>query len=217
MADKTREISENSFTTEIAISMLIHSFKHSQGDPYLQSLIFEYIHTKHPSWKIDDQDKFKNESQRVIHEFLGSHIPKRHKNISATDIDEALILERQEFISELLKDKYKNDQVPIIMEKIINRDHHFIITRGGRPRLTDNIKRDDPYTNPFTSYFCYFGVDEHSTGNKLFDDIYDKSVRLLNDRLQNDPRISLNFLNTLIPVLERHYENFATPRKAMNS
>ncbi|HWA52064.1 MAG TPA: hypothetical protein VG895_03360 [Patescibacteria group bacterium] len=170
--------------------------------------MFEYIHSLNPSWKIDKPNEFKEQTQQVIHRFLFSHIPTKHKSISPKDIDDALRQERQEFTSSLIKDRVQNNQLPFLMEKIINRDHHFIISKGGRPRSTNTISYNDPYKNPFISYFCYYGIDSHPTGNKLFDDIYRNITELLKDKLQNDQDINLDFLNTLIPVIERHYENF---------
>lgn len=178
-------IERQRLTPQYASLILVHSYRHSQGAPPIQRLIFSYLHFIRPEWKISIGDKPKaiDLSKEMIFSFLYGKGNKRkerrvtlHENrpniyVTINDIRNQLDIMQTEFNNqENLEPENKKKLVEEIAKEITFRDLKFLERKNGRKRNPDSKK---PLMDPWLSHLVHFGLNGNSTRVPEFDEMYE--------------------------------------------
>ena len=201
--------------TKKALQLLILSFKFSQGAVYLQRLLFRWLHSHYPQFKLLNYESLASEFSEAVTTFLTDGklhkaqleppAPANQKIIMAAQ-DMAQIMQeeldgKQTDIPEFPSDPSAGmmppaEILPKIVGYIISKDYNYLTAKGGRPSTG---KRRDLYF----SHLCHYGLLGRSTNSPEFDALF----TAIKKHIQGgnlDP-ISEEVLEQLIMIHNQHY------------
>lgn len=203
---KESTVTEQGISTEKAVSLLLFSFRISQGDPNLQQEVIAYISKKNPSWQIDDdqREKIRQPAITRVSKFL------QRKTVSGTEVKRHAYVEPDEIAKEvntridqmqaiINNDNFHSVTIEGLTRSIIRRDVEYV--NSGRTRSP--VIRKNPSMDPNQSQVCYYALEGNSAGlqeaNELFSDVKES---LLNDLSHGI--YDFSFLKVLSTYLEHH-------------
>lgn len=227
-------------TPERAARVLFVSFKYSQGDTDLQTMLFRYLHKLQPNWRIPDENfkatmfqlvqkraqKFvlPNAAQQEGEARKPTNHPKKRED-AENDID-------PDFVDTTLKEEMANMQEAFtdlpkyeklsrtklaarIGNEIIERDYEFLTQNGGRKREQPDPAK--PSQDPWSSHFIEYGLLRKRTELPEFDALFDdirKGIEEAKINLETPNALSgrhLYWLQQIIPVYNQHHpDNIVT-------
>ncbi len=177
------DVVAETLTKDHALELFHHSFTFSQGNPFLQNSLLQYISNEHPAWRMTDE---------VFQQVRNDMIKKATAYLSFTQINGSPIVahpnysgEIEEEITDRLsewKDILNSPRLPVdireITKTIIERDFKFLIDEQsgipiGRPRTHER--------NRFLSHICHYAWKGTPTGSAEYDELF-KDIRNLVDR-----------------------------------
>lgn len=180
-------------TFDAARKLFFLSFRYSQGSPYMQERIFEYLHWQNPHWRISAplKPKLQESCLMLFKKYfdIGYHEKNPDQLVSQTPLHTEIYFEDNSG-SELNRDvgvrgelsKFQDtmntkkviNPIEELTLEIIRLDHKYLITNNGRPRNTPH-DISSPQTDHYLSHICYYGYAKKNTGmpeyNKMFADI----------------------------------------------
>jgi len=176
---------------DYAACFIYHSFKHSQGNQWLQRQIVSYAHLIRPLWEVKESDA--RAISIALNQLLQSYDKMREKGLHVSNeatsplgtsraADQALYL----MINFL---KGENEPKPTIVEAItygiIERDHYFFAKPNGRNKTSPDI--NSPSRDNWLSHAIHFGLNGNPTGLKEFDEMYrDARAYILSRKLDQE-------------------------------
>ncbi len=187
---------KNILTPDYAARFAYHSFRHSQGNQWLQKQIVSYAHAIRPSWEVQQSDipkistalntllpSFEKMKQQGLH--VSTEATSYYGTSRATDRILGLMEHCLKGESEPKESELKGEIINDISKAIINQDHHFLIQKYGRNKIPPDI--NSPSRDDWLSHVVHFGLNGKPTGLKEFDEMYrDVRAHILSGRLDQE-------------------------------
>ncbi len=166
---KPLEAQLTGLTPDYAARILFQSYKHSQGLSGLQRDIFRYIHTIHPTWYMDNEQRKKVEelSEDRIIKYRSSSL---HSEADANDIKSVLVDMQSALNYGEDEGRGRGSLVKEVTRCIVERDYASLKLRNGRPRQLPN--QNNPATDPWLSFLVYYGLNGNTTHLPELDRMY---------------------------------------------
>jgi len=214
--------------------LLFLSFRFSQGSPDLQDIIFMYLHTIKPHWKIGGRELKDEIFQAVrspIYNFLLTGATEQDSSLYTRDTYHKKTTNKQE---EITKEKWKEGADETIQREltamqdifggdrktpeksflltnlagtIIKREHKYLAGEG-RPRGEQEPIRRTAATDPFLSQLCWYGFLGHSTGTEEYDRMFqDVALHIRVNKNELYPTEEQNLATVIRVWNEHHPEN----------
>ena len=175
--------------------ILLYAYFISQGSPYLQKRLFQYLHNTNPHWKIsDDQKKDLKESVKRKAKVLQDSGVHQYMESLETETDITLN-EMQEIFAGRYFNPTATDLILYeIAHVILVADNHHLKENGGRIRKSEvsNKRKDSFWLKADLRHFDYFILEKHQTGVAEFDQMFEGIRNLKNfDNMLSDFQKSL--------------------------
>ena len=180
-------------TPDKATKLLFLSFRFSQGDAQLQQMLFFWLHSMHPDWRIDAGllgaagEKSVSLFEKFF-QFGGDNASQLSKNLYHQGVYKNEIKENvQDFLSilkEILNGEKKDmftagGEVKTLQDiNLVEEIAYFIAARDekyiakGRPRTGGESGHKTAIQDPFLSHIRYYALEGHSTGSEEFDALF---------------------------------------------
>jgi hypothetical protein len=213
-ASPSATASETALPIPQVTKLLIQSFKHSQGESSLQAKIFRYLHQLHPDWRVDaaSSERILVETTRAIGRLLPTldelgrhtapdrltHIPVFEESILRHSLTEFSRLQAC-FNTPASVDPALPQEMA---ELVILRDCQYRRGRPHQPIGSSNRYRAE--ADPYLSYLCYYGLEQHSTGSVEFDLMYQEIVGALRDNAEGN-QLDKEMISCLKEVVVQYY------------
>lgn len=163
--------------------ILLYSYFLSQGSPYLQKRLFQYLHNTNPGWKIsDDQKKDLKESVKKKARILQDHGVHQYMESLDTETDITLKEMQEIFAGSYFSPTATEYILKEVAHVIIVADDHHLKELGGRVRTLDVTNRqvDSFWHKADLSHFHYFVIEKHDLGIAEFDQMFESIRNLKN-------------------------------------
>ena len=188
---KEPSIQEEELTPEYAARYAYHSFRHSQGNQWLQKRIVDFTHSIRPSWKVDGSNLpvISEEFSKLLESFDRMKQQKLHASTEATSpygtsraADRILYL-MEHFLKG--ESEPKEEIIKGIAGAIINQDHNFLTRENGRNKTDPDI--NIPLRDNWLSHAIHFGLNGTPTGLEEFNEMYsDVRDHILSGKLDQE-------------------------------
>jgi len=177
--NESPKIPENDFDVEYGLQLYLKSFKHSQGDPYLQDHILYYYAELHPGWRItDDQVKeIYSKAKGPALSINNVNDPKKlrpHITKNEGDVEYELTTHLRSF-QQALSDRPHHlsteERMKYITREFLERE--LLYMDRGRPN------RKGTSADPYFSYYQHYIVEKNPTGHVELDKMYQEIGKYL--------------------------------------
>lgn len=212
-------------TPERAKLLFFLSFRLSQGDQDLQYSIFEWIHRKHPSWRIVAKNLEQDSVARNEH-FLLTNPGTRHSATGTRrrDINPQIVrvtTSSELSLMQLIFDKGRGidlglnhkDYALKLAGLILQEDAKRLLPIEGKP-ATGRARQGEyipgkPETDPWSSQFVDYGMRKHAIGVPEYDEMFAEIIRAVEDEIGRNKKWkeseSLKNLPAIIQSYNSHH------------
>jgi len=183
---------QQELTPDYAARFAYLSFRHSQGNQWLQRQIVSFVHIIRPSWEVNESDVPAISIE--LNKLLQSYDIMREKGLHVSNTvatsphgtDQAvsrIVYLMKNFLK--IDDEPKPTIVETIAAEIIRADHYFLTKENGRNKTSPDIKV--PLRDNFLSHAIRFGLNGNPTGLAEFDEMYrDVKAHISSGRLDQE-------------------------------
>jgi hypothetical protein len=173
--------STGGLTSHEARQSIFLQYKFSQGSSLLGDDIFDYLHHRHPDWRITDEltaELYVEAAPKIARATLQ---PDREGNmLHAGDLPIEDFTRRLAAMRDIFSESPVNNREDMLRRSLAHNitggDFHYLVERGGRPnRVPLDAGSHNPDADPMLSHLCHYGFLGNDTGssdfNKMFQDV----------------------------------------------
>lgn len=153
------------------------SFQFSQGGEGLQWSIIAYFKCLHPELTLTQGERARLQQQLLRPASIIAYDVHRHPVLRKHGEGEGDLITMNRLFSvveKTLAESPENKEMLVyrIAQQIVQRDFHWLISRGGRRYQSDATRHFNPYKDAWRSDLCYFGFLGHTTGLPDLDQLF---------------------------------------------
>ena len=186
---------EKQLTVRELERLIFLTFMHSQGSPEVQELLNEWITSV---YGLQDEHKVREAFANFLDSHFSSSDSSGELHLGKKNLHEELPRSGVERELGYLDSLYKIPDEPlegeaffkILLQMILQRDHQFIFSKGGRPNRNDSEKGDN-LKNKFFSFTKTYLNDKTPTGDAALDQLYAKLHDWVIDRPEHDEVVEI--------------------------
>jgi len=208
------EQESDKYSVRDTVSLIINSYRFSQGQPDLQEIIFEYLVDRYGGRL---QAKTINQARPLVLNAaakLVTETPKLHKKRPYYEVEFDVHRDIDTFLKVLLRNMHPD--IGRAFKMVIERDRTYL-EKGFDPDDEGYKRRDKrprrkhqnvtPHSDPYLSQFVYYVLMGHETGLQEFNEFFKALVKEYQS--STDPDIKEGVTNLVNLHIKHHPEQVA--------
>ena len=190
MEESVGEVEKQSLNIKKAEQLLFLHYRFSQGNDNLGENILNYLHNRHPDWKISDEmagQMVADLSPLVARYVTGGEKGEavNHKTRSQTGAEDDLKKRVREMQQYFGQERVTPERFLIlsIVNDMVTLDDKYLNELNGRPNRSGSPDSGNPASDPYLSHLVHYGLLGKTTGS----DEYDRMFREVRDFVAEKP------------------------------